>query len=144
MVKSSIAESICSRSRCDTTVSASQCAERMKLVVHVRLSLFSSLELFGPVLVSVKTFNEHLCFRVGLFRRHVELGLQPEEILFVSRGRKRTPARSAAKGSKRLCTVCLPTLRTVAFCCYCEDLCYVNTLIHAGVSCMCSLLLQIA
>ncbi len=116
----------------------------MKVVVHVRLSLFSSLELFGPVLVSVKTFNEHLCFRVGLFRRHVELGLQPEEMLFVSRGRKRTPARSAAEGSKRLCTVCLPTLRTVAFCCYCEDLCYVNTLIHAGVSFMCSLLLQIA
>ena len=85
MVKSSIAESICSRSRCDITLSDSKRTERMKVVVHVRLSLFLSLELFGPVLVSVKTFNEHLCFRVGLSRRHVELGLQPEEMLFVSR-----------------------------------------------------------
>lgn len=95
-----------------------------------------------------------MCFRVGLSRRHVELvllyihedqcsdtlflpKLQPEErnMLFVSRGRKRTPARSAAEGSKRLCTVCLPILATVAFCCcHRDDLCYVNMLIHAGVS----------
>ncbi len=83
----------------------------MQVVVHIRLSLFSSLELLGPVLVSVKTFKKHMCsdmcFRVGLSRRHVEFGFQAEEMLFVSWGRKRTPARSAAEGSKRLSTVCL-------------------------------------
>ncbi len=124
------------------------------MVVHIGVSLSRQFTPSRPVLVSVKSFSEHLCFRAGLSRRHVELvllyihedqcsnitflpKLQPEErnMLFVSGGRKRTPARSAAEGSKRLCTICLSILATVAFCCcHHDDLCYVNMLIHAGVS----------